>query len=26
YWSAGDELGLTDPTEDLDDPRTRVRH
>ncbi|KAB0630852.1 PRC-barrel domain-containing protein [Burkholderia latens] len=26
YWSAGDELGLTDPTEDLNDPRTRGHH
>lgn len=23
YWSAGDELGLTDPTEELNDPRAR---
>ncbi|AOJ76893.1 PRC-barrel domain-containing protein [Burkholderia ubonensis] len=26
YWSASDELGLTDPTEDLTDPRTRGHH
>ena len=26
YWSGGDELGLTDPTEELNDPRARDRH